>query len=68
MAIDNFPLLHASLHHTAGNIPLPKGEPYMYVYEIVFFVEYKTFLFRPRVFSRALCCRRAGEGRLYNTA
>ena len=27
MAIDNFPLRHASLRHPAGNIPLPEGEP-----------------------------------------
>ena len=32
MAIDIFPLWHASLRHPAGNIPLPEGEPCLYTY------------------------------------
>ena len=31
-AIDNFPLWHANLRHPAGNMPLPEGEPCMYTY------------------------------------
>ena len=54
MAIDNFPLWHASLRHPAGNIPLPEGEPCMTMYKCVFLALRHFFLFWPRVFSRAL--------------
>ena len=36
MAIDNFPLWHASLRHPAGNIPLYEGEPCITMYKSVF--------------------------------
>ena len=45
MAIDKFPLWHASLRHPAGNIPLPEGEPCMYTYIRDFFVCFGSYLF-----------------------
>ena len=45
MAIENFPMWHASLRHPAGNIPLHEGEPCMYTYVCEIFVCFRTYLF-----------------------
>ena len=45
MAIDNFPLWHASLRYPAGNTPLPERDPCMYTYICDFFVCFRTYLF-----------------------
>ena len=35
-------------------LPHPEGEPCITMYQMQFFPEYKTFIFRPRVYSHAL--------------
>ena len=45
MAIENFLLWHASLRHPPGNIPLPEGEPCMYMYICEFSVCFGSYLF-----------------------
>ena len=63
MAIDNFPLSHASLRHPAGNIPLPEGEPCIAM-DNVNFLRASAFLpFCPRVFCLALGCGACGKSR-----
>ena len=58
MAIDNFPLWHASLRHPAGNIPLPEGEPCVYTYISDFFVCFRTYLFVRALLVKTLKLRR----------
>ena len=43
MAIDNFPLWHASLCHPPGNIPLAEGEPCITMYKCAFFCTTVSF-------------------------
>ena len=58
MAIDNFPLWHASLRHPAGNIPLPEGEPCMYTYICEIFVCFRTYLFVRALVAKTVKLRR----------
>ena len=58
MAIDNFPLWHASLRHPAGNIPLPEREPCMCTYICEIFVCSGTYLFVPALLAKTLKLRR----------
>ena len=54
MAIDNFPVWHASLRHPAGNIPLPEGGACMYTYIYETFVRFRTYLFVRALLVRTL--------------
>ena len=58
MAIENFPMWHASLRHPAGNIPLPGGEPRMYTYICEFFVCFRTYLFVRALLAKPVKLRR----------
>ena len=58
MAIDIFPLWHASLRHPAGNTPLPEGEPCLYTYVCEFFVCFRTFLFVRALLAKTQKLRR----------
>ena len=58
MAIDNFPLWHASMRHPAGNIPLPEGEPCMYTYICEIFVCFRTYFFVRALLAKTLKLRR----------
>ena len=62
MAIDNFPLWHASLRHPVRNIPLPEGEPCIYTYICEFFVCFGSCLF-VRALSAKTLSTSAQEGR-----
>ena len=62
MAIDVFPMWHASLRHPAGNTPLPEGEPCMYTYICEFFVCVRTYLF-VRAFLAKTLSTSTQEGR-----
>ena len=61
MAIDIFPLWHASLRHPAGNTPLPEGQHCMNMYKMHFFSGMLHF-FLPAAgfFSRSLLPARRG--------
>ena len=52
MAIDNFPVWHVSLRHPAGNIPLPEGEPCMYMYNCETFVFFRRYPFVQALFGK----------------
>ena len=62
MAIDNFPLWHASLRQPAGNTPLLEGEPFMYTYICDFFVCFGSYLFVRALLAKTLSTSKQ-EGR-----
>ena len=68
MAIDIFPLWHASLRHPAGNTPLPEGQPCMNMYKMHFFSGMLHFFLPAAGFFSRSRLRGTQGGRLYTTA